>query len=342
MKRILSSLIFVFLSMPVFGEGVVNVYVWGGEIPRSLIQKFERKTGIQVNFSTYDSNETLYSKLQLSKVGLYDVILPSGYFVERMAKKGLLQPIAHQRLSNYSNIAPTFLNPDYDPANRYSIPYIWGATGIFYHAKNIQKPPQAWRDLWNRRFRDQLLLMDDMREVMSMAALSLGFQPNHNSKGEIAQMLAHLLQLVPNIKLLINEGIPPLMIDEDMEVGMAWNGDTAKAIKENPNIRFVYPKEGFVIWVDAFAIPHNAPHPNEAYRFINFMLEASSGRKAALNEGHALCNQRAIASLPRHIRENAVLYPDKTTLARGHIQRDLDENSLNAYFKAWQAFKLSL
>lgn len=338
----LLRIILVLFSAQSFAQDVVNVYVWGGEIPRSLIQKFERKTKIQVNFSTYDSNETLYSKLQLSKVGLYDVVLPSGYFVERMAKKGLLQELDHQRLKNYNNIAPTFLNPNYDPKNRYSIPYIWGATGIFYNAKNIQKAPQSWSDLWDKRFHNALLLMDDMREVMSMAALSLGFTPNYNSQIEITRMLNHLLKLVPNIKLLINEGIPPLIIDEDMEVGMAWNGDTAKAIKENPNIRFVFPKEGFVIWVDAFAIPKNAPHPDAAYRFINFMLEASSGRKAALSEGHALCNQRAIASLPRRIRENTVLYPDSKTLARGHIQRDLDEHSLNAYFSAWQAFKLSL
>lgn len=335
------SLSFFALNQAIAKEQV-NVYVWGGEIPQALIQKFQRKTGIQVNFSTYDSNETLNSKLRLSKRGLYDVILPSGYFVERMAKKGLLHTIDHQRLKNYQNLAAAFLNPDYDPKNRFSVPFIWGATGIFYNAKAIKNPPKSWQDLWSSRFRDQLLLMDDMREVMSMAALSLGFRPNHNSVAEISAMLQHLLKLVPNIKLLINEGIPPLIIDEDMELGMAWNGDTAKAIRENPNIRFVYPNEGFVIWVDAFAIPYNAPHADAAYRFIDFMLEASSGRKVALTEGHALCNQSAILSLPKRIRENPILYPNKATLSRGHIQRSLDEKRLNDYFAAWQTFKLSL
>jgi spermidine/putrescine transport system substrate-binding protein len=334
-------LILALVSTTVFADKVVNVYIWGGVIPRKLVDEFTQETGIRVHLATYDSNETMYAKLRASGQSIYDVILPSAYFVERMSKQGLLAELDHSQLSNLANLAERFTNNDYDPGNRYSAPLVWGATGIFFNKALVKIKPQTWEDLWQSRWRKQLMLLDDSREVFSIALISLGYNPNDRDPQHITAAYQHLLQLVPNIKLFASDSIQAVMIDEDAIAGLAWNGDAFKAQAENSQISFSYPKEGFVIWVDCLAIPINPPHPKEAYQFINFMLRAQASVKIALAEGIAITNAKGQALLPQSIRENQILYPSATTLKRGFLQRDVGEQTLTLYSHYWQQLKLA-
>ena len=329
------------MSSPTWANKVVNVYAWGGEIPKRVIQAFERETGIHVNFSTYDSNEILYAKLRSSQKSIYDVILPSAYFVERMKHQGMLTPIRHEKLSHINNIAKPFRAHPYDPNNQYSIPLVWGATGIFYHQRLFKNPPKTWASLWSKRFREQLMLLDDSREVFAMALMALKYSPNDTNPDHIQAAFNHLLALIPNIKLFGSDGIQAVIIDEDAVVGAAYNGDAFKARAENPNIQFVYPADGFVIWIDCLAIPLNAPHPNEAYQFIDYLLKAQTAASIALQEGHAITNRPGIALLPERIRNNPNIYPDDTILKRSHVQRDVGDATLALYNQYWQTFKLA-
>lgn len=340
MTRLL-FLVLTLLSAFVYAGQVVNVYVWGGEIPKKIVQQFEQETGISVNFSTYDSNETMYAKLKASSNTIYDVILPSGYFVERMQKQGLLTQLDSKQLPNLSNLKVYFTQNDYDRGNQYSVPLIWGATGIFYNQNAVSTPLTKWQQLWEMRWHHQLMLLDDSREVFSLALLSLGFDPNDTNPQHIKSAYDHLLQLVPNVKLFASESIQAIMIDEDSIAGSAWNGDAFKAKAENNAIQFSYPEEGFVIWVDCLAIPKNPPHPQEAYAFINFLLRADIAVKIALLEGHAITNEKAIDLLPASIKNNPMVYPDSLTLARGHFQRDVGEDTLTLYNQYWEQLKLA-
>ncbi|VEG89865.1 ABC transporter substrate-binding protein [Legionella spiritensis] len=329
------------LSPSLFANRVVNVYVWGGEIPKKVIRQFEQETGVKVHFSTYDSNETMYAKLKASSKTIYDVILPSAYFVERMQKLGMLNKLDHNRLSNLKNLAERFVENDYDPGNQYSIPLIWGATGIFYNRTNIANPPDSWQQLWQKKWRNQLMLLDDSREVFAIALMSLGFNPNDNNPEHIKAAYQHLLKLIPNIKLFASDSVQAIMIDEDASLGASWNGDAFKARAENSAIGFHFPKDGFVVWVDCLAIPKNPPHLNEAYEFINFMLKPESGESIALIEGHAITNEKGRARLPEKIRNNKTIYPDSKTMKRAHFQRDVGERTLAIYNNYWEQFKLS-
>lgn len=340
----ISRLLFLLLSCyaeVLLASKVVNVYVWGGEIPKKVVQQFEQDTGIKVNFSTYDNNETMYAKLKASGNGIYDIILPSSYFVERMKKQGLLLKLDHQQLSNLANLDGHFLNNDYDPGNQYSIPLTWGATGIFFNQDFISEPPQAWQELWQSRWQRQLMLLDDSREVFAIALMSLGFSPNDQNPQHIKAAYQRLLQLVPNIKLFASDSIQAIIIDEDAIAGSAWNGDALKAHGENNKIRFIYPKDGFVIWVDCLAIPINPPHLQEAYQFINFMLKADVSAQIALQEGHAITNLQGKALLPARIRTDDMIYPPDHVLRHGHFQRDVGENVLALYSDYWQQLKLT-
>lgn len=333
-------LLFCFSSFAM-ASPVVNVYVWGGEIPQSIIHEFETTTGIQVNFSTYDSNETLYAKLKANQHGIYDVILPSSYFVERMRQQGMLARLDKQRLNHLKHLDPMFDNNDYDPHNHYSIPLIWGATGFFYNNNQVKRAPTSWSHLWDTRFSHMLLLLDDAREVFAMALLRLGYSPNDDNPVHIAEAYQQLLALIPNIKLFSSEGIQALLIDEDVAAGMVWNGDAYKARAENNHIQFVYPKEGFVIWVDCLAIPANAPHLHEAYSFINFLLKPKVAQQIGLSQGHAITNAAGRRLLPEQLQHDPMIYPPANVLSHGHIQRYPGEKALTLYNNYWQQFKMS-
>ncbi len=334
-------LLFVLFYSQVFAGGVVNVYVWGGELPKSLIQQFERETGIKVNFSTYDSNETLYAKLKASQKSIYDVILPSAYFVERMRKQKMLQELNKQQIPNIQNVSQHFVDNDYDPNNRYSVPIIWGTTGVFFNKQVVISPPQKWSELWNKKWRHQLMLLDDSRELFAIALMSLGFDPNDTSPEHIRLAYEHLLELIPNIKLFASDSIQAIIIDEDANIGSAWNGDTYKAQLENKAIQFIYPKDGFVIWADCLAIPKNPPHLKEALQFINFILKPESSIQIALKEGHAITNAKGKDLLPLSVKNNPMIYPSEEIIKRGYFQRDVGENTLTLYNYYWEQLKLS-
>lgn len=333
--------VLVFLAFKAFSAPVVNVYAWGGEIPKKLIQQFEHDSGIKVNFSTYDSNETMYAKLKASQHTVYDVILPSAYFVERMKRQGMLEPLDHQQLPNMNNLDERFMNNNYDRGNRYSMPIIWGATGIFFNHGTVSNPPKSWKELWAPKWHNQLMLLDDSREIFAIALMSLGFDPNDTNPKHIKKAYEHLLHLVPNIKLFVSDSIQAMMIDEDAVIGSAWNGDAFKAHEENKAIEFVYPEEGFVIWVDCLAIPKNPPHLKEALQFINFILKAESSAQIALKEGHGITNAKGRALLPASIKDNPMIYPPRTIMEKGQFQHDVGEETLLLYNQYWERLKLA-
>lgn len=342
MMRLFILLITCVLSAPIFANKTLNIYAWGGEIPKALIQAFERETDIKVNFSTYDNNETLYAKLKATPRPMYDVILPSAYFVERLKRQNLLTQLEPNRLPNLKNLDTTFSNNNYDPHNRYSVPLIWGATGIFYNQQWVKTSPTHWHDLWDQHMGHQLMLLDDPREVFGIALLKLGYSPNDSNPKHIKEAFKSLQALTPKIKLFASESIQSIIIDGDAVLGSAWNADAFKARLENKHIRFVYPSDGFVMWIDCLAILKNAPHPDEAYAFINFMLKASSAAALARAEGHAITNRAGKELLPESTQNDPMIYPSPDILKRGSIQRDIDEKTLELYNTYWQKLKFSL
>ena len=168
-----------------------------------------------------------------------------------------------------------------------------------------------------------------------------GDSPNSNDPLQIKEAYQHLLKLLPNIKLFNSDAIPSIFIDEDATLGMAWNGDIYRASRENPHLKFIYPKDGFVIWVDALAIPKYAPHLKNAYKFLNFILKANMAKQVTLTYGYATANQAAKKALPKSIRNNPMIYPSPTTLKRGHFQRDVSNLAQALYAKYWEQLKLN-
>lgn len=321
-------------------EKVVNIYNWSSYISSDVLKEFTRETGIKVNYTTYDSNETLYAKLKANPHTGYDVIVPSTYFVDRMRQQGMLQALDKSRLPNFKNLNPALLNKSFDPGNNYSVPYFWTSTGIVVNSKmHSPQALHAWADFWNPRYRNQLLLLDDVHEVFSMALMVLGYSPNDTNPEHIRNAYLKLKQLMPNVRLFNNDGVKSLFIDEDLSVGMAWNGDIYQATKENPALRFIYPKEGFVISIDSMAIPIGASHVNNAYIFINFILRPDIAKKMSLATGYPTPNLAAYKLMPKAILNNPIIYPDKKTLQRSVVQVDVGAAE-SIYQHYWELLKI--
>jgi spermidine/putrescine transport system substrate-binding protein len=253
----------------------------------------------------------------------------------------MLDKLDKTKLPNLHNLNPEFTHPDYDKNTEYSVPFIFGITGIFSN-KHYFAPQtiKKWADLWDKRFYNKLLLTDDIREVFSMALLSLGFSANDRDPEHIKAAYTKLKALMPNVKVFSTDIVVSIIIDEDVTAGMAWNGDAFKAYRENPNVQYTFPEEGFVIWVDNFSIPTNAPHKEAAYQFIDFILRPDIARDIALSTGFPTTNLAGKNLLPDEIRNNPVVYPPKSVMQRGQFQVDLGDETLALYETYWEKLKM--
>lgn len=333
-------LLIVCCSSVFAADNIVNVFNWSGYMPDEVLAQFEEETGIKVNYSTYDNNETLYAKLKANPQAGYDIIVPSTYYIDRMRRQNMLLQLDKSKLSNFSNLNAEFLNKAFDPQNDYSIPFLWSATAIAVNTKYWPKDSiKSWRDLWQTKYQDQLLMLDDMREVFSVGLMALGYPPNDTDPEHIKQAFKRLKELMPNIKIFNSEGEKSIYIDEDLTIGMGWSGDIYLAKQENPAIEYIYPQEGFVISLDSMAIPAGAKHIENAYKFINFILRADIAKKISMGTGYAIANEAGVKLLPKAIRENRIIYPDKNTLRRGYFQTDAGTASV-IYEKYYQLLKV--
>lgn len=321
-------------------QQTLNIYNWADYMPQTVIDAFEKKTGIHINYTEYDSNEAMYSKLKSNPHVGYDIIFPSSYFIARMGKEQMLLKLDKSKLPNFKFLNPRFINQKFDPENNYSIPYLWGATGIVVNNKYINSNSvNAWSDFWQPKYRNQLLLFDDVREVFSIALLTLGYSINETNPERIHQAYLKLKDLLPNVKLFNSEAQQNVYIDEDVHIGMGFNGEINNAQSENANLRFIYPKEGFEIWLDCIAIPKNAPHLQAAYQFINFLLQPEIAKEISLALGFSSPNLQAIQLLPLSIRNNPILNPPLSVMKRASFLEDLG-NVNSIYEDYWNKLKI--
>ena len=271
----------------------LNLYAWSEYIPQALLENFQAETGIQVHYDTYSSNEELMAKLQAGASG-YDVIIPSDYMVDIMVKQGLLEELDLAQIPNFANISEELKNPDFDPGNKYSIPYQWGTVGIVVDTEKVTRPITSWNDLWDPEFRGRVVLLDDVREVLGMVLLSLGYDKNSTDPGQLEEAKAKLLELMPNVRLFDSDSPKTALLSGEVWLGQTWNGEAAIAHSENPSIDYVCPVEGCGLWYDNLAIPKQAPHKDAALAFINFVLEPEQSIEITKEFPYSTPNQAAL------------------------------------------------
>lgn len=329
------------LPLSLFAKNnVVNVYNWADYIPPKVLKMFEAQTGIHVNYSTFDSNQDLYIKLKVDPNAGYDVVFPSSYYVQRMADAGLLHRLDHAQLSGFKNLNPELLNRHFDPGNQYSVPYLWGSTSILVNDRFYQPGSiTVWNDLWQPRFRGELLLTNDMRDVFSIALRALGYSINDQNPEHIKAAYLKLKALLPNVKLFNSAGTQPIYLDEDATIGVIDSGDAYNISQVDPHLHLVYPKDGVNLWVDCMSIPKNAPHLSNAYRFINFILQPKIAKMISLKLGYSTPNLAARQLMSPKERANPILNPPHWIFKKAEFEGSV-EHATDLYLYYWERLKL--
>jgi len=300
----------------------VNLYVWSAYIPDETLSRFQRETGIQLNFSTYDSNEALLEKME-SGVADYDVIVPSDYMVTILKREKLLKRLDLHQISNMSNISPHFRNLSYDPDNQYSIPFLWSTSGIGYNKTKVAGPVDSWSILWDTKYKNRILMLDDVREVFGVALKRAGYSYNTTDAHALVAAQQLLLQQKPLLKAYNSTNFDELLLAGDVWLAHAWSGNVAMVMKQSPDLDFVVPKEGAALSVENFCVPATATHPAEAYALINYMLDAKIGAEITNFSFYPNTNEAAKPYILPEILKNHAVYQDSETLARCELARDI-------------------
>ena len=347
MKKFLTRTIkSLFLSATAFFAGTaaaekIYVYNWTDYVPSDLVAQFTKETGIEVIYSTFESNEEMFAKLKLTLNNGegYDLVFPSSYYVNKMIKEDMLQGIDHSKLTNFKQIPANLLNKEFDPNNQYSLPYIYGLTGIGVHADEVDPAKvTSWGDLWNPEYKGKVLLTGDSREVFHIALLLDGKSPNSTEEADIKAAYERLLKLLPNVATFNSDSPELPFVQGEVALGMLWNGSAYMGHKENPNLQFVYPKEGAIFWMDNYAIPKNARNPQAALKFIDFLLRPENAKVVIEKMGFSMANEGVKALLAPEIAENTTLFPPAEQVAKGIMQGDVG-SAVDIYEKYWNLLK---
>lgn len=257
----------------------VNVLNWTSYIPYEVISDFEKETGIKVNYGTYSSNEELLAKISSSKEGTYDLIFPSDYMIELMINKGMLEKIDKEKLENIDNINPLFLHQKFDSNNDYSIPFLAATSVIAVNRDLVSDKIESYNDLLSSKYKNNIVLLDDQRIVIGMALQALGYDMNETDESKVNEAKNWLLKINPNVKAFDSDSPKTFLITKETSVGIIWNAEAEIAVIENPNIEIIYPKDGFAISLDNYAIVKGSKNKENAYKFIDYILRNNINKK---------------------------------------------------------------
>ncbi|MFT8364133.1 MAG: ABC transporter substrate-binding protein [Sporolactobacillus sp.] len=318
-------------SEPGAGKGTLTIYNWGDYIDPALITKFEKQYGYHVVYQTFDSNEAMLTKIEQGGTS-FDITVPSDYMVSKMKAEHLLLPLNHKQIPNLRAIDSRFLNLSFDRGNRYSVPYFWGTVGICYNPKMLGgRKITSWNDLWQKRYRNKILLVDSAREIIGMGLDSLHYSVNDTNQVHLRQAMAKLARLAPNVKAIVGDEDKMMLAGREAPIGVLWSGDAVEVMDQNPELTYVIPKEGSNVWFDNMVIPKGAKNIKGAHEFINFMLDPKNAAQNAEYVGYSTPNKQAMKYLPKKVTADKRFYPDKKVTNRLEVYTNFSK-PMTAYF----------
>ncbi|MBI4054864.1 MAG: spermidine/putrescine ABC transporter substrate-binding protein [Elusimicrobia bacterium] len=315
----------------------VRLFTWDSYDEPAVFQEFEKIHGIRVVVDRFASNEELLAKLMGGAKG-YDVIVPSDYMVSVMVREKFLAPLGRDRVPNLQHIDPRFLDLYYDPGNRYCAPYLWGLSGIGYDAQRVEVPPRGWGVFWDPRYRGQISVMNDQREIFAMALQYLGYPVNTRDPAVLRRAKEKLLEQKPFIKTYNSENSELLLLSGEVAVAHIWSGDINRVSREKPSLRFVLPQEGGFIWQDNLCIPTSSENQEAARKLIDFLLEPRIIARIVERVGFGCPNRAAWGLLPKAMQKNPTIVPQEKWLERLEWIHDVGE-AARIYDRLWTELK---
>jgi len=336
-KRLILMLLFMFLLTGCTKDNnkkIVNILNWSSYIPDEVILNFEKNTGIEVNYSTYSSNEELLAKISSSKNGTYDLIFPSDYMIEIMTTRNMLEKLDKTKISNIPNLNPVYLNLEYDKNNAYSLPFLAASTVLSINRDEIKDNITSYNDLLDPKYKNQIVLIDDSRIIIGMALLANGYDMNSVNKEELEIAKEWLIKLKNNIKAYDSDSPKNFLISHEANLAVLWNAEGALASIENKSIENIFPKEGVALSVDNFAIPKGAKNKEEAYKYINYILRPKVMKQIIESYPYKNVNKTADEILDSSYINNIASNLPDYVMDNGNFVKNIGSN-IKLYDEIW-------
>lgn len=327
-------------------DRVVNVCSWGEYIDEDLITRFEEETGIRVNYQTAESNEALYSLIKMGGAD-FDVIVPSDYMIARLIEEDMLAELDYDNIPNFDLIDDTYKHLSYDPENKYTVPYTWGALGIIYNTAMVSEPITSWSAMFDPQYAGQVLMINNSRDAIGAALLSLGYSLNTTDESQLEEAFNLIKQAKDNgvYQAFVMDEVFGKMEGGNAAIAMYYAGDYLTMLENNEDLAFVIPEEGSNWFVDAMCVLKSSQHKDEAEEWINFIASTDANLANMDYIWYASPNAEALEEYPAYYQEvndeeldpelYEIMAPSEQTLARCELYENLPKATLRLYDSLW-------
>ena len=322
------------------GQNELNVFIWSEYIDPKLVEQFEKEYDCKVTIDLYEDNESMMAKLQGGGSSLYDICVPSDYIIPALLKERLLAPLRPENIPNLKNLDPQFANREYDPGNKFTVPYQWGTSGIYMRRGKDEAVDETWGLIFDpKKQLGPFLMLDDARTTIGVALIYKGYDVNSTDKAQLRAAREIILETKKRSRGFEGAvGGKNKVLAKVCKMAMVYNGDAVRGIKEDPETQYFVPREGSEIWLDNIAIPAKAPHRDLAEKFINYLLDAKIGAQLSNFNRYATPNQAARAFITPEDLKNPVIYPPPEVMQKLHFVKDLGAKT-QWYDELWTQIK---
>lgn len=319
----------------------LNVYNWGEYIDLDTLEMFTEQTGIEVNYTTYASNEEMYAKI-VSGAASYDVVVPSEYMIAKMIDEGLLAELNTDKLENYSLIGDEYKGLSYDPEEKYSVPYTWGTVVIVYNTKYVDEEDvkeQSINLLWNEKYAGKILMFDNPRDAFALSLIKLGYSLNSTNPDEWQEAAEELRNQKDILQAYVMDQIFDKMISEEAYIAPYYAGDAIVMMEENEDLAAYVPVEGANMFFDSMCILKTSEHKEEAEKFIDFMCSTEIAVMNAEEVWYAIPQLEAYELLEPEQKDDPMVYPPQEVLDRCEVFVNLPQDIMQLQSKLWISLK---
>ena len=318
--------------------GELNLYTWDGMFPQEVLDSFYSETGIKVNYASFDSNEAMLAKLESTKGGEYDLVLADDYIIESAIQEGLVLPLNRELIPNFKNINPLFQGQYYDPEDLYTVPYGAGIQAIVYSPQRVGFQITGFDDLLNPALKDRIGVVNNARFIYGASLLEDGESVNAEDPDTIRKAAQQVLDMAPNIRLIKENGLHEDLVSGEIDVAVTYTSEVTLACLADPSLKVVYSQKGLGFGVQGQFIPVNAPHAENAHKFMDYLLRPEIGRQCFEAVGYYSTNKAADPLIDDAMKPFLTL-PEGVEIGQMDMMRNIAPESLDLHSELWTEFR---
>lgn len=321
-------------------KGHVVVYNWGEYIDPAVIEMFEKETGIEVVYDEFETNEIMYPKVEAG-ASVYDILCPSDYMIAKLIENDMLLELNKENIPNLQYIGEQYFesSKEFDPQNKFSVPYCWGTVGILYNKTMVDEPIDSWSVLFDEKYADNILMQDSVRDAFMVAQKYLGYSMNSKDATELEKCRDLLVEQKPLVQAYVVDQVRDKMIGNEAAIGVIYSGEALYTQRENTDLEFVIPKEGTNVWIDSWVIPKNAKNVENAEKWIDFMCRPDIAKMNFDYITYGSPNTGAKELMPEEIQNSKIAYPDLSSYNNLETYVYLGEDTDELYNNLWKDVK---